>query len=406
MELDAGSNPDPDFVAIFEYYRIYFKVDLSEYESKRQKLVLPVVPLAVLRKLCSAAAELFMAEPMLLQLNCETVIIGDLHGHILDLFRMIGKLGIPPARNYLFLGDLVDRGEFSTETTVLILTLKVLWPKNVFVIRGNHEFREMARQCGFTVELRSLYRTQDAEDYIMNAFSWIPIGAMIGKKVLCVHGGIGPNVTRLYQLEDIERPLNDWNNVIVAELLWSDPAEFVAAFQPSTRGIGFFFGPPALKAFMEANDLSYVIRGHECVQNGIEVQLDKQMITVFGASNYCGMSPNKSGVLVVHPDGEKEACFFPPLAYLKRFTAIFMKSDSETAFQVRRFGIPKQNSCTSALPALNPRRYTTDESKPHEMHTGRPPRVPTGIKMNPMRRVFSLGPKKEPRLIAPRKMSK
>ena len=397
----SESSLDPDFAAIFNYYKVYFKDDLSEYESKRQKLVLPVVPIAVLRKLCHAVAELFMTEPMLLQLNFDTVIVGDLHGHLLDLFRTIGKLGVPPSRNYLFLGDLVDRGEFSTETAILIFTLKVLWPHNVFVIRGNHEFREMTRQCGFAVELRSLYRVQDAEDYFMHAFSWMPIGAMIGKKVLCVHGGIGPNVTRLYQLEEIERPLHDWNNALVAELLWSDPAEFVEGYQPSTRGIGYFFGPAALHAFTEANDLSFVIRGHECVQGGVEVQLEKQMITVFGASNYCGQSPNKSGVLLVHPSGTKEACFFPPLTYVKRFTAIFMKSDSEDAFNVRRFGIPRQASATSALPALAPRRHVGEE-----MHSGRVLRTPTGIKVNPMRRVFSLGPKKEPRLFAPRKVCK
>ncbi|OHT02185.1 Ser/Thr protein phosphatase [Tritrichomonas foetus] len=324
---------------IINFYRPYFRQNVSDLEKGKSRFYIPICPIMVIKRLCEAAKNIFMNEPMLLRLYHPVVIVGDLHGHILDLFRHFGKIGIPTDRTFLFLGDIVDRGEFSTECITLILALKLVYPDNIYVIRGNHEFVEMSRQCGFTNELNSLYTGDPtAEAAFMDAFSYIPIGALIGPQVLCVHGGLGPQIYNVDQLDQISRPLTDYNSDIVASLLWSDPSRFGTEYEPSTRGLGYFFGPEAIQEFLTKNELKYLVRGHECVENGVEMQLGRRMFTVFGASNYCGLSPNKAGALIMKPDVTREVILFNPITHPKRGTAIFLNSESPKEFVVRRPG--------------------------------------------------------------------
>jgi protein phosphatase len=262
---------------------------------------------------------------MLLSISTPVVVVGDIHGHILDLFRTFGALGIPPERSYLFLGDLVDRGEFSTETLVLVFLLKVLFPSNTFIIRGNHEFREMTKQSGFRSEVRSIYDSADAEGRIHEAFAWIPICAVVFGTVFCVHGGIGPSVTDLRQLADIPRPLHSYREEVVKSLLWSDPCPYVDGFETCARGLAYYFDVGALENFLDHSCFSAMVRGHECVAGGVETACNGWLFTVFGASNYCGREQNKSGALIVGAGGVREVVVFPPIPMVKRVEATFLE---------------------------------------------------------------------------------
>ncbi|VDP89436.1 unnamed protein product [Echinostoma caproni] len=59
--------------------------------------------------MAQSVREVFMMEPILLQVNAPVTIIGDLHGQYEDLLRYIKRCGKPPDTKYLFLGDYVDR---------------------------------------------------------------------------------------------------------------------------------------------------------------------------------------------------------------------------------------------------------------------------------------------------------
>ena len=67
------------------------------------------LPEATIRQLCIASRELFIKEPMLLELSTPINICGDIHGQYDDLLRHFDQLGFPPDSSYLFLGDYVDR---------------------------------------------------------------------------------------------------------------------------------------------------------------------------------------------------------------------------------------------------------------------------------------------------------
>lgn len=95
--------------------------------------------------ICQAAREVFLNQPTLIELSPPVKIVGDVHGQYSDLIRLFEMCGFPPAANYLFLGDYVDRGKQSLETILLLLCYKIKYPENFFLLRGNHECANVTR---------------------------------------------------------------------------------------------------------------------------------------------------------------------------------------------------------------------------------------------------------------------
>jgi protein phosphatase len=308
---------DNPFARLLTVFKDSMDLGVPAYEIDSGRLVLPALSFVFLQQLIGAATDIFSRESVLLELDEDLVVVGDLHGHILDLFRILTEFGMPPTINYLFLGDLVDRGQFSTETAVLILTLKVLWPASVFLIRGNHEFREMWESGGFTAELQALYPNDDAASEFEKVFSVLPVAALLRGTILCAHGGIGPHFTSVQAIKGLQRPILDFEGNMLRELLWSDPSPAVQDFQPSIRGLGVLFGHRVLANFLWENGLTILVRAHECVDQGCLAQFDGLVVTVFSASAYCNQSRNQAGALLVR--GEvPSAVTFPPIRPVMR----------------------------------------------------------------------------------------
>ena len=95
--------------------------------------------------ICLAARDVFLNQPTLVELSPPVKIVGDVHGQFSDLIRLFEMCGFPPAANYLFLGDYVDRGKQSLETILLLLCYKIKYPENFFLLRGNHECANVTR---------------------------------------------------------------------------------------------------------------------------------------------------------------------------------------------------------------------------------------------------------------------
>ena len=312
--------------------------DVSLYAEKKLKFKLPHFSIQSLICLCNKVQDMLSSEPTMLNLNSNDssiIIVGDLHGHFLDLLRVIQKNGSPENQRYLFLGDLVDRGEFSLETITLIFAMKVLFPQNIYIIRGNHEFLDVFEGFGFGQEIATTYFEENPKSLITafaRVFSMLPIACLIDNKYFCVHGGIGSNISSILQINLIKRPISTVeSNEAVAELLWSDPSETIPFFMPSNRGTGFFYGPKAIEAFLKTNKIQHIIRAHQCVQTGILINSDKTVITVFSASNYCGTTNNSGGILIIS-QGEYKEVVYPSLPYIKRNNVIFLENESETKF--------------------------------------------------------------------------
>lgn len=90
--------------------------------------------------------------------NCKITICGDVHGQFLDLINIFEINGWPSKSHYyLFNGDFVDRGPFSVETILTLLSLKCAFPSSFFMNRGNHETSTMNKIYGFEAELTKKY---------------------------------------------------------------------------------------------------------------------------------------------------------------------------------------------------------------------------------------------------------
>ena len=277
--------------------------------------------------ICDRATSMFSYDPIVLGISSPIVTVGDLHGHYLDLLRIMQVCGHPQSTKYIFLGDIVDRGEFSLETIIMIFLMKICYPTNVFVIRGNHEFDQLASKYGFLTEVLTEYQDRNVYNAFLKAFSQMPIAAVIDEVTICVHGGIGPGIVDIDTIRAIKRPIDAFSQDYTASLFWSDPNPTINDYQPSPRGTGFLFGKENLLDFLENSNAVRIVRGHEYVQEGYYTCFDDRVVTIFSASNYCGTMNNESAVLIMEPNGEDEIKRFPPLAYIKRSHAKITKDN-------------------------------------------------------------------------------
>ncbi|KAL2331876.1 hypothetical protein Fmac_019457 [Flemingia macrophylla] len=265
--------------------------------------------------LCDSAERIFSSEPTVLQLRAPIKIFGDLHGQFGDLMRLFDEYGAPSTAgdiayiDYLFLGDYVDRGQHSLETITLLLALKVEYPNNVHLIRGNHEAADINALFGFRIECIERMGERDGIwtwHRINKLFNWLPLAALIEKKIICMHGGIGRSINHVEQIENIQRPIPmEAGSIVLMDLLWSDPTEndSVEGLRPNARGPGLVtFGPDRVMEFCNNNDLQLIVRAHECVMDGFERFAQGHLITLFSATNYCGTANNAGAILVLGRD--------------------------------------------------------------------------------------------------------
>lgn len=269
-----------------------------------------------------------LEKKIIIYLDSPVLIAGDIHGNYGDLIAIINKFNYlyknDNSTKLLFLGDYVDRGDNSLDVITQLFSLKITYPNNVFLLRGNHE-TEIGKNyvCSLYNELILKFDKIGEDLYLnfLNVFADLPLIAIINNDYFCCHGGIPkPNdevsfIECMNSLKNSDLPyISDFkqckiNNYVNPELykhifniLWNDPFDnqFVVSeqtenyFYPNFARTGstidsglYVFNSKASIKF--CNDLNFkaIIRAHEFVQEGINTCHDEHVITVFSSSKYC-----------------------------------------------------------------------------------------------------------------------
>lgn len=212
--------------------------------------------------LAMTVKEICIDQPIHLELESPLNICGDIHGQFFDLLKVLETAGIPPDANYLFLGDYVDRGKFSLESICLLLCYKVKFPENFFLLRGNHECASINKIYGFYDDCKRRYSVKLWKTFT-DLFNCLPITACIDDKILCMHGGISPELISLEQLKKIARPTDIPDQGLLCDLLWSDPDKEAKGWGPNDRGISVTFSQGEIEKFLKAHDLELICRAHQ-----------------------------------------------------------------------------------------------------------------------------------------------
>ena len=289
-------------------------------------------------KLCQKVRHIFEREPRVAFVQSPAYVFGDIHGNLEDLHFFsdnLWRLGMSlTAGNFVFLGDYVDRGQSCLECVAYLLVMKYQLPNKVFLLRGNHETRDVNGweehygERSFIYQCRNRfgddvgYRVWEACNQI---FDRLPLAAVIDQDVFCVHGGIPrpiSNQTRIQDILSVPRVAginppyeheDDRYQQVASDCIWSDPAseeqemtsvDPETGFGESLRGGGAIcFGNKAVTQFLKQQGFSYIMRAHEAHAEGVAASKGARVFTVFSTSQDHNQGSNAmAGCMLVDND--------------------------------------------------------------------------------------------------------
>ncbi|CAJ0576664.1 unnamed protein product, partial [Mesorhabditis spiculigera] len=236
-----------------------------------------------------------------------TIVVGDLHGNFNDLWRIIQAwlsdvVDQGPKQNIIFLGDIVDRGPRQLECLILIMAYKAVFPKQVFIVRGNHEESDTCED--FQADMLARGYSDEAEQAIkllLDLFEKLPSLGVIDGRILCMHGMLAVELTN----EDlgVQADLSPAHfSDMARNMRWNDPSEEVVRISPNTsRGGGQLWPSKKIEETIEMLGVDFVLRGHQMMTNGVRRFANLPLATVFSSSFYCD-EKNLGAVLFVDPE--------------------------------------------------------------------------------------------------------
>ncbi len=176
------------------------------------------------RGLCLKSREIFLSQPILLELEAPLKICGIKIIHffrcflfcIIIIFQVIFMVNILIYYVYLIMVDflrnriiyfwvimqivgnnhlklfvyylLIKFGKKRNKRFYMKYLIQIKYPENFFLLRGNHECASINRIYGFYDECKRRYNIKLWKTFT-DCFNCLPIAAIIDEKIFCCHGG-------------------------------------------------------------------------------------------------------------------------------------------------------------------------------------------------------------------------
>ena len=234
----------------------------------------------------SAATECLKKDDMVININTNgdrLLIASDIHGDFKSLSLVIDEfLKDPNNTKLLFLGDYVDRGNYSVEVLYTLALLKICYPDRVFLLRGNHESTDGTYDNN-NVTLwntnergQSELKNKQLADYhstCVGFFGYLPIAAVVDNTFFCAHGGVNKGVlNNMTVLKDIQRPYvikndgahNGWpaESDLAMQIVWSYAKDDIGVEWYDDAISYPCYNLDYVEQFLKNNNLKCLIHGH------------------------------------------------------------------------------------------------------------------------------------------------
>ncbi|KAK8891385.1 hypothetical protein M9Y10_028593 [Tritrichomonas musculus] len=273
-----------------------------------------VIDEKIVQDICMKLMEILHQEDNLLILQSPIIVVGDIHGQYEDLRKMFEEVAKGYDQKFLFMGDYVDRGYFSLNTFLLLAVLKLQYPNSYFLLRGNHECRQITRTYGFYNEIIVNYGNTSIWSRVMDVFDLLPLCALIDNDIFSVHGGLSPSVPLISLINDIDRKKDIPAEGPISDLLWGDPAvDKNVEWKQNDRGAGFLFGAKPTAQFCHVNRLRLITRSHQLARDGYQYFFkdmtkipEGRLLLVWSAPNYGYTSNNDASILKLEGTNQKD----------------------------------------------------------------------------------------------------
>lgn len=238
----------------------------------------------------------------------EVLFVGDIHGDLKSLETILKQEEFIEKMErgnkelkLVFLGDLSDRGAKSREALEVVLALKIRYPENITLLRGNHEEKTgHSSHYRLEEELEEKFKDKGREVFseYVGLFEELPGVLVTGNKIVAVHAGIPSR--DINSLKDLN------NEEILEEMRWNDPNPWLTMIdinengrgQAGNRGVKSSreFGEAPFYRFMNCAKAELMITSHQ--HNGLDLIFSRQFANICSTG---GDSNSDSGYHDVTP---------------------------------------------------------------------------------------------------------